>query len=74
MPRGKDLYLDESSPKFHQKLGFSLVGRFHNSGYKFGHWYDMIWMEKMIGEHQKAKPIRAYSSVKERMKKKYPIV
>ena len=74
MPRGKDLYLDESSAKFHQKLGFSLVGRFHNSGYKFEHWYDMIWMEKMIGEHQKAKPIRAYSSVRERMRKKYPIV
>ena len=25
--------------------------RFHNSGYKFGQWFDMIWMEKMIGEH-----------------------
>ena len=22
-----------------------------NSGYKFGQWFDMIWMEKMIGEH-----------------------
>ena len=30
--------------------------RFHNSGYKFGEWYDMIWMEKMIGEHEKDMP------------------
>lgn len=21
-------------------------------GYKFGKWFDMIWMEKMIGEHK----------------------
>ena len=27
------------------------VGRFHLCGYKFGRWYNMIWMEKMIGEH-----------------------
>ena len=20
-------------------------------GYKFGRWYDMIWMEKFLGEH-----------------------
>lgn len=38
------------------KMGFTLVGRFHNSGYKFGEWYDMIWMEKMIGEHEKDMP------------------
>ena len=23
-------------------------------GYKFGRWYDMIWMEKIIGEHEAA--------------------
>lgn len=26
-------------------------GRFHDSGYKFNQWFDMVWMEKMIGEH-----------------------
>ena len=30
---------------------FSEVGRFHDSGYKFNQWFDMVWMEKMIGEH-----------------------
>ena len=33
------------------RLGFSEVGRFHDSGYKFNQWFDMVWMEKMIGEH-----------------------
>ena len=32
-------------------LGYTEVGRFHKCGYKFGRWYDMIWMEKFIGEH-----------------------
>lgn len=32
-------------------LGFSEVGRFHDSGYKFNQWFDIVWMEKMIGEH-----------------------
>ena len=36
---------------FHEAMGFSMVGTFHKSGYKFNKWYDMIWMEKMIGEH-----------------------
>jgi phosphinothricin acetyltransferase len=27
------------------------VGRFYKCGYKFGRWYDMVWMEKLIGEH-----------------------
>lgn len=28
-----------------------MVGKFHQCGYKFGKWYDMVWMEKMIDEH-----------------------
>ena len=28
-----------------------LVGEFHKCGYKFNHWYNMVWMEKLIGEH-----------------------
>lgn len=49
-----DEYLDNNSMHFHEHLGFRLVGRFHDSGYKFGRWYDMIWMEKLIGEHGSA--------------------
>lgn len=50
-PRVEDAYLTEASMKFHEHMGFTLVGRFHNSGYKFQGWYDMVWMEKLIGEH-----------------------
>ena len=47
----KDDNLTNDSYHFHQKLGYNLVGTFHDSGYKFGKWYDMIWMEKMLGNH-----------------------
>ena len=46
-----DEFLTNDSMYFHSKIGFTEVGCFHNSGYKFGRWYDMIWMEKMIGPH-----------------------
>ena len=51
VPRGDDEHLTNDSYLFHKRMGFDLVGTFHNSGYKFDTWYDMIWMEKMIGEH-----------------------
>ena len=51
VPRCEDPFLTTDSQHFHEKMGFSLVGTFHDSGYKFDTWYDMIWMEKMIGEH-----------------------
>ena len=50
-PVSNSEYLNDDSFRFHSKMGFQLVGRFHNSGYKFNQWFDMIWMEKMIGEH-----------------------
>ena len=34
----------------------SLVGEFHACAYKFGRWYDMIWMEKLIAEHNADQP------------------
>lgn len=48
----EDAYLTTNSADFHAHLGFVKVGEFHKCGYKFGRWYNMIWMEKMIGEHQ----------------------
>lgn len=50
-PKVEDKYLTFDSIKFHEKMGFTLVGTFHDSGYKFNNWYNMVWMEKMIGEH-----------------------
>lgn len=50
----EDAHLDNNSTHFHEHLGYKLVGSFHQCGYKFGTWYDMIWMEKMLGDHTDA--------------------
>ncbi len=51
VPEQADEYLDFSSEAFHTAMGFRRAGFFENCGYKFGRWYHMIWMEKMIGSH-----------------------
>ncbi|MBR2258648.1 MAG: N-acetyltransferase [Blautia sp.] len=48
----EDEYLTKNSERFHRRIGYTKVGEFHKCGYKFGRWYNMIWMEKMIGEHR----------------------
>ena len=47
----EDEYLTQDSVRFHEQLGYKEVAHFHLCGKKFGRWYDMIWMEKIIGEH-----------------------
>lgn len=54
-PEREDEYLTRNSVQFHEHLGFKLVGHFHQCGYKFNRWYDMVWMEKIIGEHTENK-------------------
>lgn len=49
-PIEEDEYLTKNSAQFHAHLGFKTVGEFHKCGYKFGRWYNMIWMEKIINE------------------------
>ncbi len=48
----EDEYLTRNSEQFHAHMGFTCVGVFQRCGYKFGRWYDMIWMEKIIGKHE----------------------
>ena len=43
-----DEYLGPGSIRFHEHLGFSLVGTFHGCANNFGTWYDMLWMEKQV--------------------------
>ena len=31
--------------------GYRIVGHFTKCGYKLGQWWDMVWMEKMLGPH-----------------------
>ena len=60
-PEQEDEYLTRNSADFHAHMGFERAGLFHNCGFKFGRWYHMIWMEKMIGEHnERPDPVIAY--------------
>ena len=59
-----DEYLDNHSADFHAHLGYHPVGTFHECGYKFGRWYDIVWMEKMIGAHTVApEPVRPIDQI-----------
>ncbi|MCR5778584.1 MAG: GNAT family N-acetyltransferase [Lachnospiraceae bacterium] len=64
-PEKEDEYLTANSAEFHEHLGYKLVGNFYKCGYKFGRWYNMVWMEKLIGKHEEDQPaIKKYSEVK----------
>ena len=63
-----DPYLTGASAAFHARMGYQLVGRFHKCGYKFGRWYDMIWMEKFFGGHPEQPPeVVPFSKLLEQM-------
>jgi phosphinothricin acetyltransferase len=49
----EDEYLTHASVRFHKCEGFSEIGRFRKCGYKFGRWYDLVWLEKVIAPHEK---------------------
>lgn len=52
------------SERLHRSFGFALVGRFHQTGYKFGKWHDVGWFEKKIGNCETGEallPVRAKS-------------
>lgn len=55
-PIGEDPYLTEDSVHFHEHLGYEHTAHFHKCGYKFNRWYDIVWMEKTIGEHLGKQP------------------
>ena len=60
-----DETLDYSSMHFHEHMHYRPVGRFHMCGCKFGRWYDLIWMERHIGEHTKNPgPIKRIGEIK----------
>ena len=57
----EDHTLTNASMRFHERMGYRLCGTFRQCGYKFGRWYDMIWMEKMLGPHEeKTAPLPAH--------------
>ncbi|MDD2647778.1 MAG: GNAT family N-acetyltransferase [Eubacteriales bacterium] len=61
----EDEHLTQGSVHFHESLGYSMVGRFHKCGYKFSRWYDMVWMEKLIGEHsENQQPVKRFDEIR----------
>ncbi len=65
-PEAEDEYLTKNSVEYHRHLGYRLVGQFRQCGYKFGKWYHMVWMEKIIGEHlEEQPPVRPFPEIKD---------
>jgi phosphinothricin acetyltransferase len=57
-------YLTNDSVRYHEKLGYRQVAHFHKCGYKNNTWYDMVWMEKFIGEHlENQPPVKPFKDV-----------
>lgn len=50
-PIEEDEYLTHNSEYFHKSMGFEIVGKYNKCANKFGKWYNLIEMEKIIGEH-----------------------
>jgi len=70
----EDQYLTHNSVQFHEHLGYRLVGEFYKCGYKSGRWYNMVWMEKHIGEHEEIpQAVKRFDEVRERAAEKYGI-
>ena len=42
---------NKESVLFHEKYGFEKVAHFHKCGYKFNLWHDILWLEKIISNH-----------------------
>ncbi len=49
-PVEEDEYLTRNSEHFHQAMGYKVVAKYHECGSKFGRWYNLIEMEKILGE------------------------
>lgn len=54
--RADDAHVTDASIRFHERQGYRMIGRFRKCGYKFGTWYDVVWMERLIGEHPTPAP------------------
>ena len=49
-PMEEDEYLTRNSQRFHEAIGYKIVAKYHECGSKFGKWYNLIEMEKIIGK------------------------
>ena len=68
----EDEYLDKNSVNFHAHMGYRMIGEFKKCGYKFDRWYNMVWMEYIIGEHQAHMTApESFPQIRDRLKEKY---
>ena len=44
----EDEHLNNNSTQFHEHMGYKKVAQFNNCCIKFGKWYHLIWMEKIL--------------------------
>ena len=72
-PEKEDQFLTRDSVKFHSRLGYQKVAEFHKCAYKFGTWYNMVWMEKFLSEHpRKPQAFRPFEEVRKEFKEWEP--
>ena len=63
--RENDENLTDASIRFHEKMGYTLVGRHNLCGYKFDKWYSVVWMEKSLADRtDKADAFVPFSAIK----------
>lgn len=44
------------------------IGKFSKCGLKFGRWYNMVWMEKIIGSHDDNPPaVKSFREIREKL-------
>lgn len=73
-PAEEDEYLTKDSVNFHSHFGYQLVGEFHQCGFKFHRWYNMVWMEKHLGIHRENQPaVKSFEEIREEVSSKYGI-
>lgn len=64
--RKDDAHLTDASIRFHHKKGYVLVGKHELCGYKFGKWYSVVWMEKLIALREASpEPFIPFSKISE---------
>lgn len=72
-PETEDAYLTKNSVQFHEHMGYKTVGEFHRCGYKFHRWYNMVWMEKFLGEHREnQEPVKPFADIREDWRRAIP--
>lgn len=73
-PEEEDEYLSKDSVLFHDRMGYRMVGEFRQCGYKFNRWYNMVWMEKQIGEHIEGQPfVKTFEEIRTDRKTEVPM-